>query len=137
LVGAAFIDSTVDAVPTVFGTTVKAEFPLAPQSSFNALGRYEWPAFSGNLAIQVDGRWNGKQFLEGTNSEVSSEPAYSVWNASLSWQSSNEKTRVSTWCRNITDEEYRLYDLDLGLLGFIEQAFGPPRQFGLTASYHW
>jgi iron complex outermembrane receptor protein len=60
-----------------------------------------------------------------------------VWNASLSWQTQDEKTRVSAWCRNITNEEYRLYDLDLGLLGFIEQAFGPPRQVGVTVSYHW
>ena len=88
LVGAAFVDSKVDAVPTVFGApTVEAEFPLAPKTSLNLLGRYEWPAFGGSLAAQVDGHWNDDQFLEGTNSEVSSEPSYSVWNASLSWAS--------------------------------------------------
>ncbi|HZF16341.1 MAG TPA: TonB-dependent receptor [Steroidobacteraceae bacterium] len=137
LVGAAFVDSKVDAVPTVFGATVEAEFPLAPRTSINLLGRYEWPAFGGSLAAQVDGRWNDDQFLEGTNSEVSSEPSYSVWNASVSWSSANDKTRLTAWCKNLTDEEYRLYDLDLGLLGFIEQAYGPPRQFGVTVSYHW
>ena len=45
--------------------------------------------------------------------------------------------RLTAWCKNLTDEEYRLYDLDLGLLGFVEQAYGPPRQFGVTVSYHW
>jgi iron complex outermembrane receptor protein len=137
MLGAAFIDSTVDAVPDVFGGTVKAEFPLAPKTSINALGRYQWSALGGSIAAQIDGRWNDKQFLEGTNSEVSSEPSYAVWNASLSWQSADEKTRFSVWCKNLGNEEYRLYDLDLGLLGFIEQAFGPPRQVGATVSYHW
>ena len=27
--------------------------------------------------------------------------------------------------------------LDLGLIGFIEQVYGPPRQYGVTVSYRW
>ena len=30
--------------------------------------------------------------------------------------------------KNFTDEEYRIYNLDLGLIGFIEQVYAPPRQ---------
>lgn len=37
----------------------------------------------------------------------------------------------------IGDEEYRLYNLDLGLIGFIEQVYAPPRQYGVTLSYRW
>lgn len=135
--GAAFIDSTVDAVRDVFGGTVKAEFPLAPRTSLNALARYEWPAFGGTLAVQVDGLWNDDQYLEGTNSEVSFEPSYSVWNARVSLTSANEKMQVTVYARNVTDEEYRLYSLDLGLLGFVEQAYGPPRQIGAAVTYKW
>lgn len=135
--GAAFIDSTVDAVPDVFGGTVKAEFPTAPGTSLNLLARYEWPAFGGSLAAQFDGKWNGDLFLEGTNSEVSFEGSYSVWNASLSYESGEGGFGMSIYARNVFDEEYRVYNLDLGLLGFIEQAFGPPRQLGMTVSYRF
>lgn len=135
--GASFIDSTVDAVPDVFGGTVKAEFPSAPGMSLNLLARYEWPAFGGNLAVQFDGKWNDDLFLEGTNSEVSFEPAYSVWNASLSYAAGESGFGISVYARNLFDEEYRVYNLDLGLLGFIEQAFGPPRQLGVTVSYRF
>ncbi len=45
--GASFIDSEVDAVPDVFGGTVTTEFPTAPSTSLNFLGRYEWSAASG------------------------------------------------------------------------------------------
>ena len=48
--GASFIDSEVDAVPDVFGGTVKTEFPTAPSTSLNFLGRYEWPALQGRIA---------------------------------------------------------------------------------------
>jgi iron complex outermembrane receptor protein len=137
MLGAAFIDSTVDAVPDVFGGTVKADLPNAPSVSINALARYEWPAFGGALSAQVDGIWNDDQFLEGTNSEVSFEPSYSVWNANVSYRTGDEHVRATVYVKNFTDEEYRLYDLDLGLIGFIEQVFAPPRQFGLTLTYSW
>jgi iron complex outermembrane receptor protein len=137
ILGAAFIDSEVDAVPDVFGGTVRADFPLAPKTSLNFLGRYEWPALGGLVSVQVDGRWNDDQFLEGTNSEVSFEPAYSVWNAAVGYRTNDDKLRVSVFVRNFTDEAYRIYDLDLGLLGFIEQAYAPPRQVGASVAYHW
>src|SRR5690606_4418915 len=50
MVGAAFIDSEVDAVPDVFGGTVEAEFPTAPSVSLNWLARYEWPMLNGRVA---------------------------------------------------------------------------------------
>ena len=137
IVGAAFIDSEVDAVPDVFGGTVRADFPLAPKTSFNFLGRYEWPGVGGLVSVQLDGRWNDDQFLEGTNSEVSFEPAYSVWNGTVGYRTNDDKLRVAVFVKNFTNEAYRIYDLDLGLLGFIEQAYAPPRQVGASVAYHW
>lgn len=136
--GAAYIDSEVESVPDVFGGTItNVEFPTAPELSFNLLGRYAWPALGGQLAIQVDGNWNDDQFLEGSNSNASFESSYSVWNGRVSYQTGNEKLGVTLWVKNFTDEEYRVYNLDLGLLGFIEQVYAPPRQYGVTLSYRW
>lgn len=135
--GAAFIDSEVESVPDVFGGTVRAELPMAPAASVNLLAQYEWPMFGGSMALQLDGRWNDDQFLEGTNSEVSAEAAYSVWNGSVQYRTADERVRASVWVKNFTNEEYRLYNLDLGLLGYIQQVYGPPRQAGITLSYHW
>lgn len=135
--GASFIDSEVEAVPDVFGGTVKAELPSAPRSSLNLLARYEWPLLGGTAAVQVDGKWNDDHFLEGTNSEVSFEPSYSVWNGSVSYATANDALRFSVWVKNFTDEAYRVYNLDLGQLGFIEQVYAPPRQVGASVSYRW
>jgi iron complex outermembrane receptor protein len=136
-VGLALLDSKVDAVPDVFGGTVEAEFPLAPSVSFNVLGRYEWSVMQGRMSAQIDGVYNGDQFLEGTNSQVSAEDAYSVWNARLDYTTASGRWNFALWEKNFTDTRYRLYDLDLGLLGFIEQVYAPPRWLGATVSYHW
>lgn len=137
LLGAAYIDSTVDAVPDVFGGTVEAEFPNAPKLSFNALVRYEWDALGGRMAAQVDGVWNDDQFIEATNSDISAEDAYAVWNARLSWASADESWEVAGWVKNAGDEVYRLYNLDLGLLGISEEVYAPPRWYGATLTYNF
>jgi iron complex outermembrane receptor protein len=136
-VGAAFLDSKVDAVPDVFGGTVEAEFPNAPSLSVNALGRYTWTVPVGKLSVQLDGVANAKQYLEGTNSQVSREPAYSVWNARLALAGSDDRWEVAAWMKNFTNEEYRLYSLDLGLAGFAETVYAPPRWAGITARIRW
>ncbi|HKQ84898.1 MAG TPA: TonB-dependent receptor [Steroidobacteraceae bacterium] len=136
--GAAFIDSEVDAVPNQFGGVVRdAELPNAPAVSLNWLGRYEWPALAGSIGVQVDGRWNDDQYLEGTNAQVSHEPSYAVWNASVSYRTADEKIRLAAYVKNFTNEAYRSYDLDLGLLGVMQEMYAPPRQYGASVTYRW
>jgi outer membrane receptor protein involved in Fe transport len=38
--------------------------------------------------------------------------------------------------KNFTDEEYKAYSLDLGILG-ATATYAPPRMYGLTAAYHF
>jgi iron complex outermembrane receptor protein len=132
IAGLALLDSRVDAVPDVFGGSIRAEFPLAPAVSANLLARYEWEVGSYGVAAQVDGQWNDRQFPDGTNSDVSVEPAYSVWNARLSFFAADQSIQADVVVKNLFDEEYRLHNLDLGLLGFVEQVFAPPRQSGTS-----
>jgi iron complex outermembrane receptor protein len=136
-IGAAFLDSKVDFVPAVFpGTgTTDAELPQAPHFSLNALGRYSVPMRIGTLAFQVDGRYATKHFLEGTNSQVSFQKAYAVGNASISLTSNDERWQGTLWVKNFTNSKYKIYNLDLGLLGFVEQMYAPPRQFGGTLRF--
>jgi iron complex outermembrane receptor protein len=135
--GASFLDSNVEFVPAVFpGTgTADAELPQAPHVSLNALARYLVPMTIGTLAFQVDGRYASKHFLEGTNSEVSFQKAYAVGNASISLSSNDERWQGTLWVKNFTSSKYKVYNLDLGLLGFVEQMYAPPRQFGATLRF--
>jgi iron complex outermembrane receptor protein len=136
-VSAAFLDSNVDFVPAVFpGTGVSdAELPQAPHVSLNALGRYAVPLTFGTLAFQLDGKYASKHFLEGTNSQVSFQHGYAVGNASISLTSPDERWQGSLWVKNFTNSKYKVYNLDLGLLGFVEQMYAPPRQIGATLRF--
>lgn len=137
ILGASFLDSDVDFVPAVFpGTgTSGAELPQAPSSSINALIRKGWSMGGGELALQVDGNWNADQWMEGTNSLVSKQDSYAVFNASASY--ATDRWSASVWVKNLNDEDYLLYNLDLGLAGFIEQVYAPPQQWGVTLRMDW
>ena len=45
--------------------------------------------------------------------------------------------RVSVWGKNLTDEEYRLFGIDFGTLGFSNAVFGTPRTYGLDVVYNF
>lgn len=142
ILGAAFLDSDVDEIigPAsvvnpgggASNTIKNAEFPNAPRMSFNYLFRYNWDIGSGNLAAQIDGVWNDDQFLEVTNGTGTVQKAYNVSNARLTWSGSDNKYSVTGWVKNFTDEIYKQYSLDLGVLGATTY-YAPPIMYGLTA----
>lgn len=132
--GLAYMDSEVDFIPGVVpgsGNT-DVELPQAPSLSANLLVRYNTDVAGGNLALQLDGNWNDDHYMEGSNSIASVQEAYTVLNFRTSYTMDNWE--VSAWVRNLTDEEYLLYNLDLGFIGFVEQVYSAPRQAGLTLS---
>lgn len=112
----------------------KAKFPNAPRFSLNYLLRYnvDVPALGGNVALQVDGAWYDKQYLEVTNGPSSLQPSYNVTNASLAWKHDRTGIGLQAWVKNLFKEEYRLYTLNLGILG-TTSVYAPPRTYGLTA----
>ena len=129
------MDSKVKGVNTaISGVTVDAELPNAPTYNFNFFGRKAWEIGRHTLAIQLDGTLYAEQYLEGHNSIASTEDSYSVWNASINYELDDWK--VSLWAKNITDEEFRIYNLDFGAGGSTAM-YAPPRWLGLTASFYF
>jgi len=150
VLGAAFQDSDVDGVRmtgqqvTPVGFPVdwpidfidNAELPNTPSVSLNYLVRYNFDALSGNVGLQLDGYYNGDQYLEVTNGGAAKQDAYSVLNARASWASEDESWLITAWVRNLTDEVYKQYALDLGILGGTVY-YAPPTWSGLNISYNW
>lgn len=130
--GLAYLESEVDFVNGVVPGTGNSnvDLPQAPNLSANMLARYNVDLGSNNLALQIDGNWNDDQFMEGSNAQASLQESYAVLNARASI--SNNNWEFSTWIKNLADEEYLLYNLDLGFIGFVEQVYAPPRQAGVT-----
>jgi iron complex outermembrane receptor protein len=66
-----------------------------------------------------------------------SQDAYWLLNASLTWRvlsSAAGTVEVTGWGRNLTDEEYRFQSFDAtdATLGFVLDAYGAPRTYGIT-----
>jgi iron complex outermembrane receptor protein len=149
--GASFLDSKIAKVPVaglqyppaglpaidwpedfVYNT----KMPNAPDYSVNYLLRYNWDMLNGNVAVQVDGVYYADQYLEATNGGASWQKAYGISNAHLSYTGPGDHFQIDAWVKNLNDQVYKTYSLDLGILG-ATAFYGPPRTVGANLSYHW
>lgn len=150
LLGLSMQDSDVDGVETPQQQVTPVGFPVdwpvdfldnnelpnTPNYSFNYMVRYNLDALAGNIALQIDGVFYDDQYLEVSNAAGAAQDAYSTHNARLSWWGMEDKLRISAWVKNFSDEEYKAYALDLGILG-ATTTYGMPLTYGLTAGYHF
>ncbi|MEX2489435.1 MAG: TonB-dependent receptor [Pseudomonadales bacterium] len=137
--GAAWLDTTAEDIPLndASGITRDRDMILAPELSLNGLVRYEWPAFSGHLAAQVDFNYQSEAFFDIQNHPISESDAYDVWNARFSYSAPNDRWVVTAFVKNVFEEEYRRYTFDVtNLFGFNQVAFGRPRWAGVTFHYN-
>jgi len=105
---------------------------LAPSYSLNGLVRYQ---ATEELSVQVDFNHQDEQFFDITNSEVSKESAYTVFNARIGYDI-NENLAVSAFVKNLTNEEYRVYSFDFtGAAGFNQNFYAAPRWVGVSVNY--
>ena len=113
-----------------------AKLPNSPNFSLNYLLRYDFDALGGVAAVQVDGAWYDDQYLEVTNGLSSLQPAYNVTNASVSWTDRTERFTLTLWGKNVFDQAYRAYTLNLGVLGTTSY-YAPPATYGATLRVNW
>jgi len=137
MLGASVLDTEVEDVESPNGTLIDTEMPQAPELSVNGLVRYEFDVGSGSVAAQVDFTYNDDHWMEVTNASVDDEDSYLLSNLRLSYFTGNRKWRATAWVKNLSDEEYRIYALDVSgaPAPFVNDVYGPPRTYGLTVSY--
>jgi len=135
--GLSYVDSEVETVRGSGLPISNAEFPNAPKLSVNYLARYNWDlADNGSIAAQIDGVWNDDQYLEVTNGPGTLQESYASTNLRLTYTDSSDQLTVSLFAKNITDEEYKVYTLDLGALG-VTSFYAPPTTYGASVKYRW
>ena len=105
---------------------------LAPEFSFNGLVRFQ---ATEALSIQVDFNHQGEHYFDITNSDISKEDSYTVFNARIGYKVSDNLT-LAAYVKNLADEEYRVYTFDFtGPAGFNQQFYAPPRWWGVNVNY--
>ena len=88
---------------------------LAPSEFlFNGLVRFQ---ATEALSIQVDFNHQGEHYFDITNSDISKEDSYTVFNGVLAIR--YRQPTLAAYVKNLADEEYRVYTFDFtGPAGF-------------------
>jgi iron complex outermembrane receptor protein len=111
--------------------------PNAPRSSFTAAARYEWAAFGGHLAAQVDATYRSKVYYDTRNVERLSDRERTFVNARLGWTTAGGNFEFGVWGRNLFDETNISDIIPIEGLGFDLFSMGPPRTAGVYARYNY
>ncbi|MFC7051000.1 TonB-dependent receptor [Emcibacter nanhaiensis] len=137
--GAAWLDAAIESDITSGGTSLKGFHPVnSPEWSMNGQIRYEFN-LTDDILMSVSGsaNWRDKQYLEAINAPANLEDSYWLVDARATIFSADDSWSVSLWGKNLTDTEYRTYVNDLPGFGWMLNIYGPPRTYGITASFNF
>ncbi len=100
---------------------------------------YRMPLGSaGELTFAGNWSYRSKTYLEINSSENLAQGSYSVYDASITFDSSNEHWRVILGGKNLADEQYRTHAFDLSAFPGVELGYyNPPRTYRLFVSYQF
>ena len=109
--------------------------PLRAPDWTAALGaQYNLPVPDvGTFTFRADASYQGRVFYSANNFFRASQPAYTLLNANISWQSVDQSWSVALLGTNLTNELYLTGALDFTeSLGTNEGQYGRPREWGIS-----
>ncbi|CAN5363940.1 TonB-dependent receptor [soil metagenome] len=128
------LDVTGDGIPDP-ELASELHFVRVPANTFTLAANYDQPLASGaELKFRAAANYTGDEYLDDLNRLH--EPAYTLYDASLTWVSPDARWEASVYGKNLTNEEYAFYSASLGALGLI-QLVGPPRSGGVKVSFKY
>ena len=135
-VGAGYTYSRFDSFDSPTGGNLTGNtLPSAPKTNLNGLIRYELPVSAGTFALQLDGKYQSKQFFSVDNDPLLAQGGYAILNARISYSTLEDRLIISAWGRNIGNRNYLASAYDLSAYGFDQYVVGDPRTFGVTVRY--
>ena len=134
--GAGYTYSRFDSFDSTVGGNLSGNtLPSAPKTNLNGLMRYELPVWAGTLAVQLDGKYQSKQFFSVDNDPLLTQAGYTRLNARITYATLSDRLTISAWGRNIGNKNYLTAAYDLRSYGFDQYVVGDPRTFGVTVRY--
>ncbi len=131
-----YLDTKVKGITLPSGRVTDRDMPQAPKWSIGGVLRYGFPVGPGELALQTDWKYDSSLYFSTFNAPIDRESSRIVGNARISWASDDDHWTLAAFVNNLTDKEYRIYNLDLGAsFGFANQAYARPRWFGGSVGY--
>lgn len=128
------IQAGIGLLDTELGTPYKGnKLPNAPELTFTAMANYEIPLENGSyLVIGGDLKFADDMERNAENDPVTRTDSYTVVNARVAWETSDNGWMVALWVKNLGDEDYAQQTYFLPTLGNIIQAYNAPRTYGIS-----
>ncbi|KQY66603.1 MULTISPECIES: TonB-dependent receptor [unclassified Sphingomonas] len=131
-----WLDTKVKGITLPSGRVTDRKMPQAPKWSIGGMARYAFPVGPGQLALQTDWKYDASLYFSTFNAPIDRESSRIVGNARISWATDDDHWTIAAFVNNLTDKEYRIYNLDLGAsFGFANQSYARPRWFGGSVGY--
>lgn len=99
------------------GRVADRDIPQAPSWSVGGLLRYEMDVLGGSLSAQTDWKYESSQYFSTFNAPVDFEKGRIYGNVRLSYTTGDEHWTSAFFVNNVTDKDYRLYNLDVSSAG--------------------
>ena len=108
-----------------------------PESTYSLFAAYNRDFANGTFNAQLDYGWSDEFVTSGGATSAVGRDALGLLNGRVSYAWDKFQTSVALNMKNITDERYNAYSIDLSGLGFIPALQGDPRTVGieLTKSF--
>ena len=132
------LDTKVKGITLPGGRVADRKMPQAPAWSLGGMLRYAFPVGPGSLAFQTDWKYDSAQYFSTFNAPIDHEDSHVVGNVRVSFETDDDRWVIAAFVNNVTDKEYRIYNLDLGAaLGTSNQTYARPRWFGGSVTYNF
>lgn len=138
VLGASYLDAKVKDID-VGGLLLDRQIAYAPKWSLTGLIRQEFEiGTAGTFAVQMNARYTSSQFLGVSNAAVLREGGYLLANARISYKLPDTDLEIAGYVNNLGDIRYRVLAFDTSaFFGNVENQFGRPREWGISASYRF
>ena len=112
--------------------------PNAPEINYNIAMDYETPLETGgSMNVFIDYVYEGDHYKEVVNIPML-KITNKLLNARITWKLSDDKTSISFWGKNLTDDVYIMDTLGAsGATGWGVYVTGMPRTYGLSLDYRF
>jgi len=130
--GVSYIDAKVKGLQITTEIFKDTAPPFTPEWQIAGLARYNWSAFGGNLAAQVNGSWKSEYYFSAKNFTAHLYDASWTMDARLTWSDAENRWNVVGFVDNFTDEIQPLIGFDVsGFYGTSQISYTRPRTYGV------
>jgi len=110
--------------------------PNMPDHPVYMYGKYTLELEDGSsLVAKVNYRYQSLSYYDPNNNDITTIPAYDLWDARIAWNSPDGRWELAGWVKNISNEEYRTHVFSQRGSRIAFALFGAPRTYGLTGTF--